>query len=152
MSKITPPSFAVDHRTMNAGLYLRESHLTYRVWDLRFVAPRLQEYLSPKALHSIEHLFAFKLRPHLKSQYISVFPFGCQTGFGLITGPFVSKRKLKRILREVIWEFNREFSDSTSVESNSILPGFTELECGQPLLKSVTSAHRWLNIFLYEVL
>jgi S-ribosylhomocysteine lyase len=55
-------------------------------WDLRFKKPNAGDYISPKALHTIEHILATVLRNSDKKDDIIYFgPMGCRTGFYLLT-------------------------------------------------------------------
>ncbi len=129
MSKVKVPSFGVNHMTLDAGLYLREERedLHLRVWDLRFKAPRDHVYLSSKVLHSIEHLFAVKLREKFGRDYVSVFIYGCKTGFGFITTSSVSYNEVKWALIEVV-------EDVVPLFCKDEIPCLTEYECGNPRL------------------
>ena len=140
------PSFQVEHTTMKAGLYLRENRrlnlfTKIKVWDLRFVAPSEKRYLSSAALHSIEHIFAFKLREVLGDKYISVFVFGCKSGFGFISKSSLSLEEFRNALIEVI-------EHTIPVISKSEIPALTEKECGRPTLYCIRDTSTWLNEYL----
>mgnify|MGYP001032291515 FL=1 len=84
MEKI--PSFSKNHDALQTGLH--ECGHTHGVttWDLRFKKPNAGDFISPKALHSIEHLLATILRNSDKKDCIIYFgPMGCRTGFYLCT-------------------------------------------------------------------
>lgn len=140
------PSFSVDHTTMSAGLYLREVRkinffTKIKVWDLRFVAPSEKRYLSSGALHSIEHIFAYKLREVLGDKYISVFVFGCKTGFGFISTSDLSFEEFRDALIEVI-------EHTIPILSKDEIPSLTEVECGRPTLYAIQPTTTWLNEYL----
>ena len=84
MEKI--PSFALDHDGMKCGLYRGMVCRGIATWDLRFKRPNGGDYITPKALHSIEHILATVLRNSDKKENIVYFgPMGCRTGFYLLT-------------------------------------------------------------------
>ena len=63
-------SFSVDHTTLDRGFYLRSTYKALgfyplRSYDMRFRAPREKSYLTPEAIHTIEHLMAHYLRQKL---------------------------------------------------------------------------------------
>lgn len=137
---VTVPSFSVDHRTLKAGLYLREDRtdLPIRVWDLRFKAPADKKYLTIKVLHSIEHLFALKLREVFGSDYVAVMVYGCRTGFGLITKNNVELATLRQALIDVI-------ERTVPITCKSDIPCLTELECGNPYSYSINGTNAALR-------
>ncbi|HHF6887584.1 TPA: S-ribosylhomocysteine lyase [Haemophilus influenzae] len=82
-------SFKVDHTKMNApAVRIAKTMLTPKgdnitVFDLRFCIPN-KEILSPKGIHTLEHLFAGFMRDHLNGdsiEIIDISPMGCRTGF-----------------------------------------------------------------------
>jgi len=80
------PSFSKDHNILLPGLY--ECILNHGVttWDLRFKKPNDGDYITPKALHTIEHVLATVLRNSPQKNDIIYFgPMGCRTGFYLLT-------------------------------------------------------------------
>ena len=84
MNKI--PSFSKNHDTLAVGLHECGNISGVTTWDLRFKKPNAGDYISPKALHSIEHIIATILRNSDKKQNIVYFgPRGCRTGFYLLT-------------------------------------------------------------------
>ena len=92
-------SFSVDHTTLDRGFYLRSTYKALgfyplRSYDMRFRAPREKSYLTPEAIHTIEHLMAHYLREKLPGRVVSFAPMGCKTGFYLIVKGWLSERKL----------------------------------------------------------
>lgn len=80
------PSFTKNHDTLAQGLH--ESMVMHGVttWDLRFKKPNAGDYVSPKALHTVEHLLATVLRNSSEKDNVIYFgPMGCRTGFYLLT-------------------------------------------------------------------
>ena len=67
MEKI--PSFCKDHDSLQTGLYLSTVQQGVSTFDLRMKTPNGGDYVSPKALHTIEHIIATLLRngPHILS-------------------------------------------------------------------------------------
>lgn len=80
------PSFSKNHNKIEKGLYLCGTANGVTTWDLRFKKPNGGDYISPKALHSVEHILATVLRNSDKKDCIVYFgPMGCRTGFYLLT-------------------------------------------------------------------
>lgn len=83
MEKI--PSFQKNHDTLAVGLHAQTVN-GITTFDLRFKKPNAGDYISPKALHTIEHLMATVLRNGREKDKIVYFgPMGCRTGFYLLT-------------------------------------------------------------------
>ena len=84
MEKIS--SFSLDHDELKKGLHKGMVCRGVTTWDLRFKTPNGGDYISPKALHSVEHMLATVLRNSDKKDDIIYFgPMGCRTGFYLLT-------------------------------------------------------------------
>lgn len=150
MKPINVPSFSVDHTDLKAGLYLREDvsflpFVGYRVWDLRFVTPSEGRYLSGQSLHTIEHIFAYKLREYLGKGYISCFPYGCHTGFGLVTRKGVSEKALRHALVEAI-------EDVVPIVTKDEIPSLTVKECGRPDYYDIKPSSDWMWEFKNAVI
>lgn len=80
------PSFSKNHDTLKTGLHESMQMHGVTTWDLRFKKPNCGDYISPKALHTIEHLLATALRNSPNKDDIIYFgPMGCRTGFYLLT-------------------------------------------------------------------
>ena len=84
MNKI--PSFSKNHDKLSTGLHFCNELHGVSTWDLRFKKPNCGDYISPAALHTVEHLLATALRNSAKKDDIIYFgPMGCRTGFYLLT-------------------------------------------------------------------
>ncbi|MGN0823450.1 MAG: S-ribosylhomocysteine lyase [Candidatus Coproplasma sp.] len=84
MDKI--PSFQKDHNALLPGLYKSMEMQGVTTWDLRFKKPNSGDYITPKALHTTEHLLATVLRNSaFKDDIIYFGPMGCRTGYYLLT-------------------------------------------------------------------
>lgn len=80
------PSFSKDHDELTPGLYVSMTMKGITTFDLRFKKPNAGDYISPKALHTIEHILATVLRNSDKKDDVIYFgPMGCRTGFYLLT-------------------------------------------------------------------
>jgi S-ribosylhomocysteine lyase len=80
------PSFSKNHDTLAVGLYQSMQMSGVTTWDLRFKKPNAGDYITPKSLHTIEHILATVLRNSDKKEDIIYFgPMGCRTGFYLLT-------------------------------------------------------------------
>ncbi|MBO5328232.1 MAG: S-ribosylhomocysteine lyase [Clostridia bacterium] len=84
MDKI--PSFSKNHDTLLVGLHESMQMHGVTTWDLRFKKPNQGDYISAKALHTVEHLLATVLRNSEQKDNVIYFgPMGCRTGFYLLT-------------------------------------------------------------------
>lgn len=84
MDKI--PSFQKNHDELTVGLHKGTVMHGVTTWDLRCKKPNAGDYISPKALHTVEHLLATTLRNSARKDDIIYFgPMGCRTGFYLLT-------------------------------------------------------------------
>ena len=62
------PSFSKNHDVLSVGLHECGTSHGVTTWDLRFKKPNAGDYVSPKALHTIEHLLATVLRNSEKKE------------------------------------------------------------------------------------
>lgn len=84
MEKIA--SFQKNHDVLSVGLHMSEPVRGVTTFDLRFKKPNGGDYITPKALHTTEHLLATVLRNSKHKQDIVYFgPMGCRTGYYLLT-------------------------------------------------------------------
>jgi len=80
------PSFSKNHDILTVGLHESTTQQGVTTWDLRFKKPNGGDYVTPKALHTVEHLLATVLRNSERRDDIIYFgPMGCRTGFYLLT-------------------------------------------------------------------
>ncbi|AWX13726.1 S-ribosylhomocysteine lyase [Mergibacter septicus] len=124
-------SFKVDHTKMQAPAVRIAKTMTtpkgdiISVFDLRFCQPN-KEILSPKGIHTLEHLFAGFMRDHLNSkdiEIIDISPMGCRTGFymSLIGTPTE---------QQVAEAWLASMKDVLKVESQQQIPELNEYQCG----------------------
>ena len=141
MEKNIVSSFDVDHRTLDAGLYLRSVYTindTYQVrsWDLRFRAPMAHAPLGSGEVHTIEHLMAYSLRLDEKigKSIVSFCPMGCKTGFYLSTMQDVEAEDVRMALAGV---YKRVFP----LKSAADVVGLNEIQCGNPGLYAIDTTN-----------
>ena len=80
------PSFSKNHDLLEQGLHKSMEMHGVTTWDLRFKKPNAGDYISPAALHTVEHILATVLRNSDKKDDVIYFgPMGCRTGFYLLT-------------------------------------------------------------------
>ncbi len=124
-------SFKVDHIKMNApAVRVAKTMQTPKgdkitVFDLRFCKPN-QDNISPKGIHTLEHLFAGFMRDHLNSdsvEIIDISPMGCRTGFymSLIGTPAE---------QQVAAAWEKAMQDVLSVKSEKEIPELNQYQCG----------------------
>lgn len=99
-------SFTLDHTKVKAP-YVRliaEEHGpkgdVIANYDLRFLQPNEKE-MPTAGMHTLEHLLADLMRDRLDG-IIDISPFGCRTGFHLITWGTHSATKVAEVLTEVL--------------------------------------------------
>ena len=141
MKKNIVSSFDVDHRTLDAGLYLRSVYTItdeyqVRSWDLRFRAPMAHAPLGSGEVHTIEHLMAYYLRLDEKigSSIVSFCPMGCKTGFYLSTMQNVEAEDIRQALAKV-------YKEVFPLKSASDVVGLNEVQCGNPGLFAVAATN-----------
>ncbi|MDR1568083.1 MAG: S-ribosylhomocysteine lyase [Streptococcaceae bacterium] len=108
-------------------------------FDVRLVQPNVQE-IPTAGLHTIEHLSAGILRDYLDG-IIDISPFGCRTGFHLITWgtptahevAIALKKTFETIVNEITWEK---------------VPAVDIKSCGNYKDHSLFSAKEWLKLIL----
>ncbi|GJH41912.1 S-ribosylhomocysteine lyase [Pasteurella canis] len=136
-------SFKVDHTRMNApAVRIAKTMRTPKgddisVFDLRFCAPN-KDILSPKGIHTLEHLFAGFMRDHLNSDHVEIIdisPMGCRTGFymSLIGTPDE---------HQVAAAWLASMQDVLSVKEQSQIPELNEYQCGSYTEHSLSDAHQ----------
>lgn len=110
-------------------------------YDLRLVQPN-ENAIPTAGLHTIEHLLAGLLRDRL-SGVIDCSPFGCRTGFHLITWGNPSTTEVAKALTSALDQiaYHTEWKDvqGTTIES-----------CGNYRDHSLFSAKEWAKKILSE--
>lgn len=117
------PSFSKNHDLLEPGLYVSMTMRGVTTFDLRFKKPNAGDYITPKALHTVEHILATALRNSSKKDCVIYFgPMGCRTGFYLLTVD-LTYDEVKALLIESL----EQALKFTSV------PGGSRVECGNYL-------------------
>lgn len=137
-------SASVDHHKLNRGLHLWEEVSNVKglyLYDLRFKKPvsdrNTQDVLSAASMHSMEHFLAFYLRQvESPEKTLSLFPYGCQTGFGCLS--FLKPDDFKRQLISAI---------KVSLQQKEIPFSSTKL-CGNIYLNDIDKAKLDLREFM----
>jgi len=136
MDKI--PSFSKNHDRLTVGLHFCNELHGVATWDLRFKKPNGGDYISPAALHTVEHLLATVLRNSARKDDIIYFgPMGCRTGFYLLTIN-LTREQLLPLLKE---------SFSAALEFEEV-PGNKREECGNYLEHDLDGAKRECEKYL----
>lgn len=136
-------SFKVDHTIMQAPAVRIAKTMTtpkgdiISVFDLRFCRPN-KEIISPRGIHTLEHLFAGFMREHLnndKVEIIDISPMGCRTGFymSLIGTPDE---------QQVADAWLLAMQDALAVKSEQDIPELNEYQCGSYQEHSLVDAHQ----------
>lgn len=138
-------SFTLDHTKVKAP-YVRliaEEHGAkgdvIANYDLRFLQPNEKE-MPTGTIHTLEHLLADLLRDRLDG-IIDISPFGCRTGFHLITWGVPSAAEVAKALTEVLTIVANE----TKFED---IQGVSEKECGNYRDHSLFGAKEYAKIVL----
>ena len=136
MDKI--PSFQKNHDTLAVGLHAQTDANGITTFDLRLKKPNAGDYISPKALHTIEHLMATVLRNSAAKDNIVYFgPMGCRTGFYLLT--------LRMDYAQVLALLKDSISVALSLDE---VPGSRREECGNYLEHDLAGAKKELAAYL----
>ncbi len=131
MKKIA--SFSVDHTRFGVGMYISRIDGDIVSYDLRMVKPNGGDYISNPSLHTIEHLMAtFARNSSLSENVIYVGPMGCRTGFYLLMRGFDHEAAIA--LTKDALKFVSEFE--------GVIPGYSEVECGNWLEHDLEKAKR----------
>lgn len=136
MDKI--PSFQKNHDTLAVGLHAQTDAHGITTFDLRFKKPNAGDYISPKALHTVEHLLATVLRNSAEKDDIVYFgPMGCRTGFYLLTLN-LSYARVRELLTESV----------AAALTLDEIPGSKREECGNYLEHDLQGAKEELKKYL----
>ena len=132
------PSFSKNHDTLEVGLHECGKSHGVTTWDLRFKKPNAGDYISPKALHTVEHLIATILRnSESKDDIIYFGPMGYRTGFYLLTVN-LNYDEVKKLLKKSF----------AIAESFTEIPGNKREECGNYLEHDLIGAKEELKKYL----
>lgn len=132
MNKIA--SFTVNHDTLEPGVYISRIDGDAVTYDLRMKKPNHGDAVTPKSLHTIEHLLATYVRnSDLSDKVIYAGPMGCRTGFYLILRERVSKEETLELVRNA-FAFIADF--------NGEIPGSRRQECGNYLEHDLSAAKK----------
>jgi S-ribosylhomocysteine lyase len=136
-------SFKVDHTKMIAPAVRIAKQIetpsgdAVTVYDLRFCTPNKQK-IKPKALHTLEHLFAGFIRQHLSAkevEIIDVSPMGCRTGFYMSVIGVPAEDEVARA-----WEAS--MGDILGVRDKTAIPASNKYQCGSYKLHSLKGAKK----------
>jgi len=136
-------SFMVDHTQMKAPAVRVAKYMstpsgdTITVFDLRFVEPN-KDILSPKGIHTLEHLFAGFMRDHLNSKKVEIIdlsPMGCRTGFYM---SLLGKPSKKRVAKA--WK--QSMKDILKLKSEADIPELNIYQCGTCKMHSLKAAQK----------
>ena len=136
MEKI--PSFQKNHDALSVGLYAQTDANGVTTFDLRMKKPNAGDYISPKALHTVEHLMATVLRNSRAKENIIYFgPMGCRTGFYLLT--------VRMAYEEVLALLKESIPVALALDG---IPGSKREECGNYLEHDLDGAKEELRAYL----
>ncbi len=134
----TIPSFQKDHDKLQKGLYVQTDANGISTFDLRFKTPNAGNYISPKALHTVEHLLATVLRNgQAKDDIVYFGPMGCRTGFYLLT--------VRRSYAQVLALLQEAIPAALAMDA---VPGSSRKECGNYLEHDLAGAKKELAAYL----
>ncbi|MCT4396227.1 S-ribosylhomocysteine lyase [Periweissella beninensis] len=145
MPQVEVESFQLDHTAVKAPyvrkITIEEGPLGDKItnFDLRLVQPN-EEAIGMAGLHTIEHLLAGLLRTRLTG-VIDCSPFGCQTGFHLITWGEQDNTEVAKALKGAL----TEIAQAVTWED---VPGTTIESCGNYKNHSLFSAKEWAKLIL----
>ncbi|GEK07270.1 S-ribosylhomocysteine lyase [Schleiferilactobacillus harbinensis] len=140
-------SFTLDHTAVKAPYVRLITEETgpkgdlIANYDLRLVQPNA-DAIGTAGLHTIEHLLASLLRDRL-SGVIDCSPFGCRTGFHLITWGAHSTTEVAQALKSSLAAIADDIQWAD-------VPGTTIESCGNYKDHSLFSAKEWAKKILTE--
>lgn len=140
-------SFTLDHTAVRAP-YVRLIQTEHGPrgdaisnFDVRFVQPNEGE-IPTAGLHTIEHVLAGLLRDHLEG-VIDISPFGCRTGFHLITWGEPSVAAVVAAVRVALTAIAEDITWDD-------VPGVDAISCGNYRDHSLHSAREWSKRILEQ--
>lgn len=122
MKKIA--SFTIDHDILGKGMYTSRIDGDVVTYDIRMKLPNNAEndYLTPPAAHTFEHLFATYVRnTEYSKDIVYVGPMGCLTGFYFLVRDTLTPETVIHLTQEC-FAFIADF--------NGEIPGNKRVECG----------------------
>lgn len=123
-------SFLKDHNSLQPGFYFSGVQNGVSTFDLRFKKPNQGDFLSPAAMHSIEHMMATALRNGEHKEDVIYFgPMGCLTGFYLLTTN-VDENTARQMTVSAL----------KTVQDFDSVPGALQNECGNYLAHDLDGA------------
>jgi S-ribosylhomocysteine lyase len=138
-------SFTLDHTAVKApyvrliGTEVGPRGDVIANFDVRFVQPNEGE-IPTAGIHTIEHMLASLLRDRLDG-VIDISPFGCRTGFHLITWGEPSVADVVAAIGEGL-RFIAEEAEWSDV------PGVDAFSCGNYRDHSLHTAKEWSKVVL----
>ena len=146
MEETVIESFTLDHDAVKApyvrliGTQTGPKGDVISNFDVRLTQPN-EQTIDSGALHTLEHLLAKYIRQVLPG-YIDCSPYGCRTGFHLLTwgepGAEAAAKALKYALEQIL---DTEWED---------VPGVARKECGNYRDHSLFGAKEWARKILAE--
>ena len=138
------PSFEKNHDLLERGLYRCTQMHGVTTWDLRFKKPNAGDYITPAALHTVEHLLATTLRNSEYAEDVIYFgPMGCRTGcYLLLFGEKTPQDALPLVLEACDFTLNFE----------GAIPGAEAAECGNYLEHNLSLAKYYTARYKSELL
>ena len=97
-------------------------------YDLRLVQPN-ENAIPTAGLHTIEHTIAVLLRERIPG-YIDCSPFGCRTGFHLLTWGTHSTEDVARALKEAgvpVLDLETDYTDTDAEQLRTRIGAFIEM-------------------------
>ena len=132
-------SFAVDHDCLIPGIYVSRADGDAVTYDLRMRRPNAGDYMTPLAMHSLEHMLATYMRSGtLGARVIYVGPMGCRTGFYFLVRNVSPSDAVK--LTQDAFKFIADFDGE--------IPGVSAAECGNYRDHSLEGAKKEAERFL----
>lgn len=115
-------SFQVDHRKLDAGMYISRIDGDIITYDLRFKKPNTGDLLTNAELHTVEHMLAtFTRNSDIAEDVVYFGPMGCQTGFYFLVRDRITPEKAYNVIKNAVIK---------TIEYNGEVFGASEIECG----------------------
>jgi S-ribosylhomocysteine lyase len=141
-------SFTIDHTKLQRGIYLNDIIKTgledILTFDFRIYAPFENTYLTIEEIHSIEHLLASYMNDRVECNKIAIYPYGCQTGFGITVFGNITVEDIKNFILDLALKVINGTISS--------IPGNSVLECGNPKTLNLQSAKKVFEIVYSDII
>ncbi len=136
-------SFSVDHRRLDAGVYISRIDGDVVTYDMRFKKPNTGDLLTNAELHTTEHMLAtFARNSGIADDVIYFGPMGCQTGFYLLVRDNVKPDTVLALIKDILQK---------TLDYDGAVFGASETECGNYRNLDLSAAKKACGEYLNKI-